>query len=241
MKTLFHLLLASMFLWACQNDKDFGSSNDISTSASLSTFTIVGLDKLCVLENNQVKVYQASADSLRYLSSLSKRWDEAETLFPFQDKLFVGTTTGMFIYDLSNAFSPRYVGQAIHARACDPVVTDGQYAYVTLREGEGRCFNAENTLSVYDVNDMTSPQLIKTYQMRSPNGLGIHDSLLIVCDEGVKVYNRSIPNNLELLTHESSFGATDVIVQNDHVVTIENEQLGVYQIDSVLTKISIVQ
>jgi len=68
-----------------------------------------------------------------------------ETLFKVEDKMFIGTTTGMLIYDISNASQPTKISQYDHLTACDPVVVDGQYAYVTLRTGT-RCTNAQNLL-----------------------------------------------------------------------------------------------
>lgn len=61
-----------------------------------------------------------------------------ETLFLLGEKLFVGTTTGMLIYDVSDATKPGLISHYDHITACDPVVADENYAYVTLRSGT-RC------------------------------------------------------------------------------------------------------
>ena len=56
-----------------------------------------------------------------------------ETIFPFKDKLFIGSQNGMFVYNINNADNPSLVGQFSHVQSCDPVIADDDYAYVTLR------------------------------------------------------------------------------------------------------------
>ena len=58
-----------------------------------------------------------------------------ETIYPFKNKLFIGSTTGMYIYDVSTPGSPVKQSQFTHVRSCDPVVADDNTAWVTLRSG----------------------------------------------------------------------------------------------------------
>ena len=96
----------------------------------------------------------------------------AETLYPFKDKLFVGGTTGMFIFDIqSNPAVPQAVGQFTHIRSCDPVVTDGNYAYVTLSSGTP-CMGFDNELDIVDISNLAAASLKKTYPLTHPLGLG---------------------------------------------------------------------
>ena len=60
-----------------------------------------------------------------------------ETLFLLGNNMFVGTTTGMLIYDVTDATKPRQISHYDHISACDPVAADGDYAYVTLRTATG--------------------------------------------------------------------------------------------------------
>ena len=95
-----------------------------------------------------------------------------ETLFMLGEKMFVGTTTGMLIYDVANATKPTLISHYDHITACDPVVADGNYAYVTLRTGN-RCTSGQNLLEVIDISSITTPYLVKSYPMFNPHGLGI--------------------------------------------------------------------
>ncbi len=153
-----------------------------------------------------------------------------ETLFLLGKKLFVGTTTGMLIYDIADAAKPRYISHYDHINACDPVVADGNYAYVTLRTGT-RCSNGQNLLEVIDISSITNPYLVKSYPMFNPHGLGIDGNLLFICDgtAGLKIYDRSDPLDIinKKLAHYPDFLTFDVI-PNDGVLMLVGED-GIYQ------------
>jgi hypothetical protein len=155
-----------------------------------------------------------------------------ETLFKVEDKLFVGTTTGMLIYDISNAAQPRQISSYDHLTACDPVVVDGQYAYVTLRTGT-RCTNAQNLLEVIDISSIANPYLVKSYPLFNPHGLGVDGNLLFICDgkAGLKIYDKSDP--LAILTNQVAyypdFDTFDVIPM-DGILMLTGEK-GIYQYD----------
>jgi hypothetical protein len=155
-----------------------------------------------------------------------------ETLFRLQNNLFVGTTTGMLIFDLINPEKPAYVSAYDHIRACDPVVVDGQYAYVTLRTGN-MCNNGSNLLEVIDISSIANPYLVKSYPMFNPHGLGTDGNLLFVCDgaAGLKIYNKSNP--LAIITsqiaHYPDFDTYDVIPMNGILMLVGKG--GIYQYD----------
>jgi len=155
-----------------------------------------------------------------------------ETLFRLENKLFVGTTTGMLIFDLANPQKPVQISSYDHITACDPVVVDGQYAYVTLRTGN-MCNNGQNLLEVIDISSITNPYLVKSYPMFNPHGLGTDDNLLFVCDgtAGLKIYDKSDP--LAIITnqvaHYPDFDTYDVIPMNGILMLVGEG--GIYQYD----------
>lgn len=173
----------------------------------------------------------AAADKMDVVDSISIG-RIMETLFKVEDKMFIGTTTGMLIYDLSNASHPTKISQYDHLTACDPVVVDGQYAYVTLRTGT-RCTNAQNLLEVVDISSIANPYLVKSYPMFNPHGLGVDGNLLFICDgkAGLKIYDKSDP--LAIITHQVAyypdFDTFDVIPM-DGVLMLTGEK-GIYQYD----------
>jgi len=58
-----------------------------------------------------------------------------ETMFLYTKYMFLGTTTGMLVYDLSDLNKPVYISSFWHATGCDPVVVQNNRAYVTIRGG----------------------------------------------------------------------------------------------------------
>jgi hypothetical protein len=155
-----------------------------------------------------------------------------ETLFRLQNNLFIGTTTGMLIFDLVDPKKPAYVSAYDHIRACDPVVVDGQYAYVTLRTGN-TCNNGQNLLEVIDISSLANPYLVKSYPMFNPHGLGTDGDLLFICDgaAGLKIYDKSDP--LAIITSQVAyypdFDTYDVIPMNGILMLVGDG--GIYQYD----------
>jgi hypothetical protein len=154
---------------------------------------------------------------------------DLQTIFPFNGKLFLGSAVGMFMYDVTNPGNPVSLGEFTHGRACDPVITDGHYAYVTLHAGDG-CGGSANELHVVDVSNLPQSQLVKTYQLTKPTGLSQDGNLLFVCDDTeVKVYNAADPSSLQLLGKIRSNQPYDIITGNNKAMVVCND--GLYQYD----------
>jgi hypothetical protein len=138
-----------------------------------------------------------------------------ETIYPFRDKLFIGSTTGMHICDLQNPAAPVRTSVFAHARACDPVVTDGNMAYVTLRSGNV-CAGFVNQMDVVDVTNVAAPVLRRTYPLTNPIGLGKDGNLLMVCDgtSGVRIFDASNPMALVQTGTLQVDKPSDVILHN---------------------------
>ncbi|MDP4662451.1 MAG: hypothetical protein NWS74_02205, partial [Salibacteraceae bacterium] len=147
-------------------------------------------------------------------------------------KLFVGTTTGMMIYDLANPMSPAFLTTFTHASSCDPVVVEGDIAYVTLRSGT-ECQGFTNQLDVINVSDFSNPSLIKSYPMTNPHGLGIDNGTLFICDgdAGLKVFDASDANRIDEneLSHFENINAYDVIPLGNVLLMVGAD--GFYQYD----------
>ncbi|TVQ19172.1 MAG: hypothetical protein EA361_00965, partial [Bacteroidetes bacterium] len=119
-----------------------------------------------------LKTIDVSAPSQMQPTDSINTWREMETLFRYDGNLFVGTTSGMMIFSLENPAQPVFVSDIDHMNACDPVVVQDGYAYVTLRSGN-TCMNTTNQLDVVDISDIHDPKLLKSYPMFNPHGLGI--------------------------------------------------------------------
>ncbi len=189
------------------------SGGQAGVGGSMARFTITS-DYLYTVDMYNLTVFDISTlDDPMAGQSQNVGWN-IETIFPYQDKLFIGSTTGMYIYDASNPMQPVQLSQFEHARSCDPVIADDDIAYVTLRSGT-ECDGFTNQLDVIDVTSLENPSLMKTYPMQNPHGLGKDGDLLFIAegDFGLKIYDASNPMDIDnhLLVHYENIHAFDVI------------------------------
>ncbi|MET0243053.1 MAG: hypothetical protein ABW174_06280 [Flavitalea sp.] len=152
-----------------------------------------------------------------------------ETIYPFKDKLFIGSSNGMFIYSLSDPQAPSKESSFEHARACDPVVADDQYAFVTLRSGNA-CGGTFNVLEVIDVSDISQPKLLKSHSMSNPHGLAMDGNNVFVCDgkDGLKMLDVSDPLLYKELDKVSDIETYDVIAWNNTLLVVTKNGLNQY-------------
>jgi hypothetical protein len=171
--------------WLCVACVDLDTSNSDSstgTGGSMAMFTSVG-DYLYVVDADLLRTYDVSDSSKTVLKSIiAFSSASVETIFPSDTLLFLGTTTGMEIYSLKDPSRPQWLTTYSHVTSCDPVVVQGDYAYVTLHSGGTNCNRDVNQLEVISLSKITDPQLVKTYTMVKPLGLAIDGNRLFVCD-----------------------------------------------------------
>lgn len=189
-----------------------GGATTFGIGGSMARFTLFS-DYLYAIDENKLKIISVNhPESMRLENSIELTWGGLETIFQYNNKLFFGTQTGMIIYDLVNPVQPAYISEFNHIQSCDPVVVQADLAYVTLRSGN-TCARGVNRLDIIDLKEITDPQLVKSYDMKNPHGLGIDDQFLFICDgaNGLKVYNAEDPLRLELLASFPEIDAWDVI------------------------------
>lgn len=209
-------------------NKSFALGNP-GIGGSMARFAIVN-DYLYAVNLYSLGVLDIKQPALPVKLSTTNIGSNIETIYPFKDKLFIGSSAGMFIYDISNATVPVRKSQFTHARACDPVVADDNYAYVTLRTGSF-CTGTNNQLDVINVQNILAPSLVKTYPMTNPHGLSKDGNVLFLCDgkDGLKVYDASNPGDLKLLQHLKGLETYDAIAWNKKLIVVATG--GLYQYD----------
>ncbi len=218
----------------------------VGISGSLARFALI---------NNYI--YSVSQDSLRVINittaqnpfvsnAVNLGWG-IETMYPFKDKLFIGSNAGMFIYSVQNPAVPVKLGEFNHVRSCDPVIADDNFAYVTLHSGT-RCQGFTNQLDVLNISNIQSPQLLKSYPLTSPRGLSKDGILLFICDgdDGLKIFNAGNPYSITPVKQFILPEANDVIAFNNIALVVAKD--GLYQYDysnvdniKLLSKISVQQ
>jgi hypothetical protein len=155
-----------------------------------------------------------------------------ETIFPFKDKLFIGSMSGMYIYGLSNPSEPSYISEFNHVRVCDPVIADDSFAFVTLRNGS-TCGGFINQLDVLNIEDITKPTLIKSFPFSNPHGLSKDGKVLFVSDGafGLKVVDASDVNNLQTKQSLPIGNAIDVIAYKQLAFVMLDDAIQIYSYD----------
>ena len=203
------------------------------SGGSLARFKIVN-QYLYAVDTNKINVFDIqNLETPIKVNEEYVTW-ESETIFYQDNKLFIGTRTGMYIYDISQPSSPTFISNYDHMKFCDPVVVDGDYAYVTLRAGascmDGEMQMLDSRLEIINISDIYNPQLEATYIMDEPYGLGIKNEKLFICDgaSGLKVYDKTAISDLQLLQNFTTNDAYDVIPMQDKLLLIGNNTLSQY-------------
>ena len=217
-----------------------GGSGQVSTAGSMTRF--LPIDQfLYTISFNELVLFEltSSHQPLRWGKLDTETW--AETLFRLNDILYVGSTNGMLMYDVTDAGNPTYINRIEHFRSCDPVVADEAYAYVTLRGGTN-CWTDLNELQIIDIQDPQNLSVVGRHILYNPHGLAVIGDHLIVCDgtAGVKVVDiadRMAPTILG--TYPIDF-AYDVIVSYPTALVVGEQVMYQYDISSLpeLVKIS---
>jgi hypothetical protein len=225
------MLLSSMSADARANTTFITPGNTSGKAGSMARFGL-NADYLYTVGMGNLQVFNVSdAVAPNLESTINIGWG-IETIWPYKQNLFLGTTTGMMIYDIENPSQPSRIATVSHVTSCDPVVVDDHYAYVTLRTGN-TCARGVNELEVLDLSNLTNPTLTKTYAMDNPHGLGKDQDVLFICDgsSGLKIYDAKDVNKISdnLLKHYSNIHAFDVIPLNGTLLMIGED--GLYQYD----------
>ena len=213
-----------------------GASSGISGSGtgfggSMARFGIKE-NVLYIVNSNNLKVFDITSRTKPYnMGDFYPGWN-IETMFLTGNYMFLGTTTGMVILDISNPLIPATKTFFNHARSCDPVIVDDTLAYVTLRSGT-TCGGSVNCLDVVNIKKINSPSVVATFAMTNPHGLGKKGDLLFVCDgdAGLKVFDASDPKTVgnRLIYTYANINTYDVIPVGDLLVMVGDD--GLYQYD----------
>lgn len=235
-------ILVTLLAISCEKSSDNAAAlNEAGTGGSLARFTIAN-NHLYTVDMNTLKVF--SLDDLGNPEPKDEKYlgFGVETIFPRGNTLFLGTRTGMYIFDISQSGSPQELSFYSHVFACDPVVADQDFAYVTLNSSNIGCPRNTDELQIINIQDLQNPKLEKSYDMNAPLGLSINNDTLYVCDNGIKVLDVSDVQNIKQLHHFSDIQANDVIYNDGILMVIGDEGFYQYKImGDTIEKISEIQ
>jgi hypothetical protein len=211
---------------ACQSDGSI--SSDISGSptttgqgGSLARFAIAN-NHLFAVNGTKLKAFDISDRQNPVFKNETELGRDVETIFARDAQtIFIGTQQGMFIYDVSNAPQLDYLSDYEHVVSCDPVVANQTHAFVTLHtdnDNGSPCFRGVNQMDILDVSDLRSIRLVTSLNMDQPKGLGLYGDTLLVCDEGIKIYDISNPASPNLMSVNRNVDAVDIIPRGNLMI-----------------------
>jgi hypothetical protein len=228
MKKVIPIFFVILLLMSCESN--FSAESVIGGSGrggSLARFAVVE-NYLYVVDNNNLKVFDVNNPLDPTFLNSTPIEAFAETIFPFGENLLIGTRTGMYVYNISQPAKPAFVSVYSHFASCDPVVAEGDFAYVTLRNGTP-CMRGQNQLDILNISNLSNPRFLKSIPLMNPHGLGVNGNVLFVTegDEGLRVFDRTDPTDPKLLKFMSNIPAFDVIPLDKTVIVTGRD--GVYQ------------
>ena len=189
-----------------------------------------------VISRANLTAFKDNGTELEFLSTNTIGW-QMETIFPYEDNIFIGTQNSMEIFDVSNPSQPRQISSFWHATSCDPVYPIDEVAYVTLRTGDAsNCPGDVNSLVVLDISNINNPTPTQEIEMESPYGLTFFNDKLFVGEgaNGLKIFDATDKKNLSLEVFDEAIEAYDVIhhpTRTDILLVAGPEGLGQYEIE----------
>lgn len=210
------------------------TSETVGQGGSLARFTI-SKGMLYAVDDDNLKAFSlANAQQPEYVQNLDIGWG-IETIFPYKDELYIGTTTGMQIFNISDPLTPVHLSTFEHVLSCDPVVVNDDKAYVTLWGGRD-CGATGDQLEIIDVSNPRNPTSLQITPMQQSHGLGVAEGKLFLCAQwdGFRVFDLDNDGLLgEQLDHVTDIVARDVIVlpANNDLIVLGYNQTGIQQYD----------
>ena len=205
------------------------SGNSVGTGGSLARFNIVN-DHLYIVDQFQIYSFDINDLNNPVLRGQTNASAWVETIFSDGDYLYIGTPGGMQIYGLDTPGDPNFLSEVTHITGCDPVVVQGDFAYVTVRGGN-LCGQPESLLDVVDISDRSNPVVIKSEVMNEPYGLGVKGDRLYVSDGsfGLAVYDITDPASANRIITYNDLEIFDVIPLPQWMIMIGNNTMYNYE------------
>lgn len=229
----------------CTSDGLSLVATDTGIAGSYARFLVIG-DNLYTVDRTSIKTFDLTNPEQPTLRDQQEIGSNIETIFHHRGQLFIGSSNGMFIYTLAENGLPQRISESVYnneeflsfgCNLIDPIVANDKYAYVTLSTSRGvnEC-NAvsiinTNVLKIYDIENISAPQLLIEYPMIHPKGVGLDGETLFVCDDiaGLKIFNVQDPFAITLIAHFDTFTAFDVIPLNGLLLVVGPDNI--YQFD----------
>ncbi len=235
----FYLLISA----SCSSD---GNQSNVGLNSSYSGMITVG-SFLYQVDPSNITTYDISDATNPVEVNKQNLGFEIETIYHFGGVLFVGSARALFIFEIGENGVPvpksetSYDTFQADQTPCDPVISDGSYAYVTLATTTSNptnpCFRPEpfNKLLIYDIANLSNPTLVAEREMEEPKGLSKDGNYLFVCDgtNGLKIFDASDVENLIEIYHISGQNTRDAIAKDELLIVVGQSELRQYDYSNI--------
>jgi len=234
---------------ACNSDS-VASFESSGSSGSITRFATYG-DFMYVVNPSEMQTFDISDSANPVFLNKLETENGLETIFIYEGRVYLGSRLGLYIISIEDPAEPTLLSQTLRSDtffgSCDPVVVQDNFAYATIKIIENVCgnFGTSSALLVYDVSDPEAPVEIQSINLDIPNGLGIKDDHLIVCDTGaglLRVFDIGNPNNVVAKTDWDYPMADpiDLIVDEERMIVSSNQDFKVLDVSD-LSQIGLVK
>jgi hypothetical protein len=222
-----------IFVFACADDSlnPAGNFSGIGTGGSLASFLVTN-NNLYVLSDDEMLTYNLNNESRLTFTTALKLPSHLETISPYENFLFIGSTDAVYFLERSNGDMPTLISTYEHVTACDPVVARNSVAYSTIRSTNCRgIISGVDLLDAIDISDIANPKVIYSTQVDSPYGLAVNDDFLFVCEAGgITIFNTDVVTNPILISKTKiGDGVALDIIQNDGFLIVMTTQ-GIFNV-----------
>lgn len=219
-------LLMLVCIAACESDSSGDLNTPQGTGGSMTRYAINN-GYLYIASQSTISVFDIRNNTFEKINTVTTTGG-LETIVARGEYLYLGAIDAMYIYSIADPAKPAFIFRYAHIVSCDPVVVQGNRAFVTLRAGAA-CNRGTNALEIIDITNKNNPSLIANYPMLSPHGLGVDGNLLFICEgeNGLKVFDIQNEHSIQLKLHIENIHAYDVI-PNNGILLLTGED-GVFQ------------
>lgn len=245
MKNLILLIAAIFALVSCEaNFAGEGLVESSSSSSGSYANMLIVDDHMYIIDSRNLQTFNVSDAENPQLVDETDVGFNIESLLYYKGKLFIGSPTAMYIYELNNQKVPVKTSvtdyEFFGAEFCqrDPIAVNDQYAFTSLSSvvvSECGNFNAFNEVRIFNIEDLENVRHINTIPMESPKGIGLDGNHLFVCEQtnGIKVYDISDVGSPQMLHHFSGYNAYDLIARDGLLIVVGEKKLYEYDYNNI--------
>ncbi|MDX5325085.1 MAG: hypothetical protein LPK80_02380 [Bacteroidota bacterium] len=226
-------LIILIGLTSCNSSRSDSTLSGNGVSGSFSRFEVEG-NALYTFDEQFMTVIDISDPRSPSEVSQTRTMAPAESTRKRDSVLFVASSSGLEIFDISTPLVPQALYAISHISSCDPIALKDSMAYLTLRSDPdvARCRRGVDRLDILNIKDIQRPVLVNDLEMTRPMGIGVQDSLLWVCDDGLKVFSLKDPYQPQLKDHFQTIDAIDIVIRADLLIVSGKTRIYQYRYEN---------